>query len=467
MRLLELLRLVLVNIKQNKSKVFLTSLGIMVGAATIVMVIAIGDGGQQDVADQYKTLNAGTITVTATDDDFLTSMMEGMSGGMDMGMSSMMGGMTSGMSAGGSSGMSSGGGSSGGGSSGGAPSSGGSSGMSSGMSMGGSSSSMGDIVTLTQEDLEYLLFFVPNITDGAISATTSMGVLGGELEEETTYTIVGTEASYMEISNLSVLFGSFITDSDVENEIRCVVLGYDIAMDMFDSVYDAYDSKIEIDGRVYVVNGVLNEIGTIVSDIDPDNSIFMPYTTADEYLFEANIDTQFTILADDVGDVDQVMSDISTVLSQLNSSGVYSITDAGVAMEAAMESAETLSLLLMGIAVIVFIVGGIGVMNVMFVSVKERTREIGVLKALGTSKRDILMLFLIEAGMVGAIGGVVGVGIGVAIEPLVAYSGMTVIISSAGVALGFAFAIVTGTLFGFYPAYQASNLVPIEALNNE
>ncbi len=413
------------------------------GSATIVMVIAIGEGGKQDVAEQYKTLNAGTITVSSG------------SAMMDMGM---MGG--GGMSGGGMSG----GGSVGGGAL-----------ISSAMGGGGSSSRGGSSTMmlqmednkLSQEDLEDIFFFVPDIVTGAITATTDSEVIGGDMEEAVSFTIVGTEESYQEISNLTPAIGSFITDEDNENMTRCVVLGYNVAAEIFGSLQGAYDSMVEIDGRSYVVNGVLSQVGTVVSGINPDDSVFMPYTTADKYLLDASTSPQFSILATDVDAVPTVMENVELVLNQSNPDATYSVTDAGATMDAAMQSANTLSMLLLAVAVLVFVVGGIGIMNVLFVSVKERTREIGVLKAIGTKKLDILMLFLTEAAMIGFIGGVFGVILGYAVMPLMEYLDMTVVMTSGSVVLAFAFAVVTGTLFGFYPAFKASNLVPIKALNNE
>ncbi len=292
-------------------------------------------------------------------------------------------------------------------------------------------------------------------------------MLGGDLEDAVTYTIVATQSAYQEISNLTLAVGSFIEDSDEENITRCVVLGYDVAIEIFGDVITAYDSKIELDGRTYVVKGVLNSMGSVVSGVAPDTSIFVPYATAEKYLLDRDAEIEFSILASDASEVDTVMTNIESVLTQSNPNSSFSITDAGATLEAAMESAETLSLLLLAIAVIVFIVGGIGIMNVLFVSVKERTREIGILKALGTKKRDILLLFVIEAAMIGFIGGTFGVLLSFGIMPLMEYTDITVVMSSSAVMLAFAFAVITGTLFGFYPAFLASNLVPIEALNNE
>ncbi len=438
MSISEILRLVLINLKQNKSKVFLTSLGIIVGAATIVMVIAIGEGGKQDVAEQFKNLNAGTITISQGEEAM--PMMGG--GGM----------------------MSGGGPSSAGGS---APSSGGGGGGSRGGGMSAMAAMMSDDMVLTLEDLDDILFFVPDITTGAISATADIDALSEEMDESAEFTVVGTQPSYSQISNLTPIVGSFITEDELESESRTVVLGYDVAMEMFDNVTNAYDSKIEIDGRDYVVNGVFEQMGTVVSGINPDTSIFMPYTTAEKYIFERNFEPQLSIMATDVDVVDSVMSNIESVLKQSKPSTTFSITDAGATMDAAMQSANTLSLLLLAVAVIVFVVGGIGIMNVLFVSVKERTREIGVLKALGTKKLDILLLFLIEAGMIGVIGGILGVGVSFAVLPLMEYTNMTVVVTEQSVILAFSFAVFTGTAFGFYPAFKASNLIPIEALNNE
>ncbi len=321
--------------------------------------------------------------------------------------------------------------------------------------------------TLTEEVLEYILEIVPNLSSGAISASTTASTYGGSLEDYADYTIVGTTEEYQEISNLTLMVGDFISVADDENETRCVVLGYDIASEMFDSLSDAYDAKIEIDGRVYVVTGVLSQMGTVVSGINPDTSIFMPYSTADKYLFDSDSTPQLSFLVDTINEVETVMANIELVLAQEYTTTTFNIEDAGATMDAAMESANTLSLLLLAVAIIVFIVGGIGIMNVLFVSVKERTREIGILKAIGTRKSNILLLFLIEACLIGVIGGVLGIGLSFACMPVLEYLDITAVMTGESLVYAFVFASVTATLFGFYPAFQASNLVPIEALNNE
>ena len=235
MALQEILNLVWINIKGNKSKVLLTSLGIIVGAATIVIVIAIGLGGQKDVQEQFKNLNAGTITVADNSGSASSGGMGGMMGG---GMPNFGGG-----------GMPSGGGGNrggGGGFSGGMPGFGG----------GGFPGMMGGVqqikkTVFTEDDLEELTWFIPNIESITLLVDGSSDVEGGTLEEEMSAVIVGATSEYVEISNLELLTGDFFTDYDNEDYARVAVLGYDTAISIFGSVQDAYGSQININSKKY------------------------------------------------------------------------------------------------------------------------------------------------------------------------------------------------------------------------
>ena len=431
MRLGEIFRLVWINILGNKFKMMLTSLGIIVGAATIVMVIAIGRGGQMDVEDQFKNLSAGAIDIS------YNNSSSGSSGGGMMPM--MPGGGARGGARGGSA------------------------------ARGGMMPSFGvnRNITLSKDDVEELELFVPDITAVSISATAKTGVTGGDLEEETQYTIAGVTESYQEVSNLTMAIGEFITEENDTNQDKVCVLGSSIAEEIFGSAMEAFDSIIYIDGRSYTVYGVLERMGTVSSGISPDEAIFVPYDTAEKYIMGRDISPQITVVAEDVNEVPEVIENIKIVLDQNYTNANFTITDAGSKMEAATSSADTLAMLLVAVASIVFIVGGIGIMNVLFVSVQERTREIGILKALGASKRDILLEFLAEAFLISAFGGVVGIGLSMALMPLMSYTGMRVEPSLTGYVLALLFAVVTGTVFGFYPARKAAALVPIEALNME
>jgi putative ABC transport system permease protein len=461
MRISELIRLVCINLSQNKFKVILTSVGIIVGSATIMMVLAIGTGGKLEVAEQFKNLNAGAIDISYESN--ATSFGGGgggMSGGGGGGMPSGGGG---GMPSGGGGGMSGGGG-------GGMPSGGGMGMPGGGMGMmgGGNNDRMNlENIVLSTDDMDDLTVFVPGISDATISYTTTSEVEGGDLDEAGSYTIAGVKDNYMTISNMSMLVGEFLTEENDENKEKYCVLGYSTAKEIFGSVADAYDDVIYIDSRPYVVSGVLAEMGSVSSGISPDTAIFIPYETGIKYITGENVNPTITVIAEDVNNVDAVIENIELVLADSYANAEFTISDAGTKMEAASKSNETLQILLVAMAVIVFIVGGIGIMNVLFVSVKERTNEIGILKALGCSKRDILFEFLMEASFMSLIGAVLGVLIALGITPIIESLNVRVELSVSGAVLSLAFGVITGTIFGFYPAFKASNLIPVVALNAE
>lgn len=450
MALREILNLVWINICGNKSKVLLTSLGIIVGAATIVIVIAIGLGGQKDVQDQFKNLNAGTVTIA---DNSGSSSAGG--GGM-MGGGMMMGGFPGG---GGGNRGNTGRGNMGGGFGGGMP--GGFPGM-----MAGGVQQIKE-TTFTEDDVEELLWFIPNIETITLMVNSSSSVAGGTLEDDLTSTIVGVTDDYVEISNLELQLGQFFTDEDNESLERVAVLGYQAAIDIFENVYDAYGSQININSKKYDVVGVLTETGSTVSGITLDSAVFIPYNSAVKYVAGSEASPKMIAIVDDINEIETTISDINTLLTEMYPKGSFSITDSGSQVAASQASANTMSVLLIAVASVVFVVGGIGIMNVLFVSVKERTREIGILKALGSSRKDILLQFLLEANIISVFGGIVGVIVGYLLMPVVRLSGMSVVASTSASVVALLFAIFTGTVFGFYPAWQAACLKPIDALNHE
>ena len=457
MRISELFRTVFINILSNKSKCALTSLGIVVGSATIVLVIGIGQGGKLDVAEQFKNLNAGAVEVSAgqSADTMMENMMGAPPGGGSMPDFTKMGG---GSGQGGFPGMGSTGRSGRSGSSnrsgGGFPS----------MGSFGGPSRIG-AVKLTEQDVEDISAVVPDIDAISIVADGEAAVDGGELEEETEMTVAGVMPDYSDISNLTLQYGSFFTEDDNEDKAKVCVLGYKTAQNIFGAAYLATGEFISIEGKNYEVLGVLSSMGNVVSGISPDEAIYLPYSTAAKYVFGSSISPKITAVASDVSCVEDVMANIETVLTQNYPDASFTVTDAGSEMQAAEKSAETLQTLLIAVASIVFIVGGIGIMNVLFVTVKERTAEIGLLKALGSKRSMILMEFLLEAAMIALFGGMIGVGAGYALIPAVELTGTRIVAVGFAGLLSLAFALVTGTVFGFYPAYKASMLTPIEALN--
>lgn len=472
MRFSEILRLVFINLVQNKFKVILTSIGIVVGAATIVLVIAIGRGGQMDVADQFQNLNAGAVDISYT-------MSNMMAASGKSGTNSIPGVMPGGSANGAWSGSSVQGGSaqavipgsSDGSTSGRTMPQFGSGGMADQFILGGGSSSADsrvnmENITLSDTDVEDIEVFVPNIDQASISYSTKTTVDGGDLEAETSYTIGGVKSSYDEMSNLEMAIGEFITDSNTEQAEKVCVLGATVAKEIFGSVTEAYDSIIYIDSRPYVVNGVLQAMGSITSGISPDDAIFIPYETGIKYITGSSISPTITVISDNVNGVDAVISDIKLVLAESYPNAEFTITDAGSKMEAASASNNTLTLLLFAMAAIVFVVGGIGIMNVLFVSVKERTKEIGILKSIGCRKRDILLEFLLEACFISILGGILGVALSFLITPVIKLLSVRVELSAFGAILAICFAIATGTAFGFYPAMKASKLIPVQALSD-
>lgn len=453
MRLGEILRLVWLNLTQNKSRVILTSIGIIAGSATIMLVLAIGKGGQMEVAEQFKNLNAGAIDITCEGDtgEEGAGSSRGGNGGSPPGNPGGVGG-----------GVPGGGGNVG-------PLGGGMAerGMGGGLPGFGADFTWGtETVSLDAQDLEEILAYVPTLSDGTLSFSAKADVEGGSMDESVSFTVAGVKANYAQISNLDLAIGEFLTEENDEKKEKICVLGKEAAREIFGSSYDAFNSTVYIDSRPYVVAGVIREMGTVASGISPDETIFIPYATGIKYITGKDVSPTVTVIAREVEQVDEIMDDVEAVLLDSYPDTKFTLSDAGTKMEAASRSNETLQLLLIAMATIVFIIGGIGIMNVLFVSVKERTGEIGVLKAIGCSRKDILTEFLMEASGISLVGAVLGVLLGLCITPVIEQFSVRVELSLTGMVLSLLFGVLTGSLFGFYPAFRASRLIPVMALNH-
>lgn len=385
-----------VNLVENKGKVILTSLGIIIGTLTIILVIAIGRGGEEEIAKQYSNMSAETIYMNLS-----------YSPNLDFDA----------------------------------------------------------VERLTPEHLEVIAEENPYI-EGIYLRSTSYDeiVVGGNKKS---LALAAVTQGYGEISKLSVTFGEDFSEDDMESGRRVVVLGANVASENFGSPEAAIGETIRKGDYRYEIIGVLDKKSEGLQGLSPDESVFLPYETAkvDGILNEYQV-PQGVALATSTEVIDQAMKRLQSSLDYLlENSSVYLIEDAGGRIDAAMASARTMKLLLISVAAIVFLVGGIGIMNVLFVSVKERTREIGILKAIGTSKRDILLQFLLESVGIGIFGGVIGVMLSYVALPLMRYTDIAVAPSVTGQIAALTFAILTAAVFGFYPAYKASELKPIDALN--
>jgi len=233
---------------------------------------------------------------------------------------------------------------------------------------------------------------------------------------------------------------------------------------------EAIGKTISIDKRKYEVVGILSRLGDSMQGMNVDESLLVPYEVATKYVLGAQVKPRIIAIAKDLDNVPTAIEEIDAILKQIHrgkNSGNFVVRDAGSRLASAKDSARTMSILLITVAAIVLIVGGIGIMNVLFVSIKERTREIGILKAIGARRSDILLQFLPESIIISASGGLLGVGLGIIAMPLMKYADIQVIPSLYGNILALVFSIATGTFFGYYPAAKASTLRPIDALSYE
>lgn len=401
MRTSELIRIIGINMFQNKFKVLLTSLGIIVGTVTIVLVIAIGQGAEQKAAEQYASLSADTVYVNYS------------YGALNK------------------------------------------------------EKNNAKVEKLTLD-----------IVDNILSeSNTLMGLyLRGDLFTACTINgkkkalaISGVTEGYDLVSRLYANAGRNLIDEDMDECKRVCVVGSKIALDNYGSANNALDKLIKIEKYTYQIVGVLEKSGDGLQGLDPDSTVLIPYNTLEQdKQFQKDMIPRAVGKVKDLGLVTLAKAEIKSSLNYyLEKSNAYWLDDAGSRIRAATESARTMKWMLLSLASIVFIVGGIGIMNVLFVTVKERTREIGVLKALGSSKSDILILFLLEASGIGIFSGAIGVALSTVLMYYMILFGKVVVPSLFGKVVAFVFAVTTSTIFGFYPAFRASRLKPVEALNQE
>ncbi len=312
------------------------------------------------------------------------------------------------------------------------------------------------------ENIAYVAPIV-NVSDATVKA----GV--------TTYddgSVQGTTPSYQHIRNWKVQEGRFLQQPDLDNRSLVAVIGSEAAAEMFGTAH-VVGETFSLSGYTLTVVGVLQENGTSASGSN-DNQIMVPYTLAERIFSQRGI-TSFYVSAVSSGQVPAAKTAVETYLEkafknyQTSTSGTqYNVFSQSEMLSTLSETTSTLTLMLGGIAGISLLVGGIGIMNIMLVSVSERTREIGIRKAIGAARGNILMQFLIESLVVSLMGGILGLGISiVAVKALAPVLKMSLTIPSFVAWMAIGFSVFIGVVFGMYPANKASKLHPIEALRYE
>lgn len=288
-----------------------------------------------------------------------------------------------------------------------------------------------------------------------------------------TTSVEASVPEYEDIRDVHTALGRFITQDDVDNRYKVVDVGIEVLQniypDMKSSQYETLvGQNISLNGTNFKIIGILESKGTSSSGSN-DNRVIMPLSTAERFLKNTSVKTYY-VGAKTEDDVTQASNELNMFLLQKynEDSTQFRVLSQSQLLETSSQTSNTMAMMLGGIASISLIVGGIGIMNIMLVSVVERTREIGIRKAIGAKRKDIMLQFLIEAMFISLVGGIVGVLLGSGLDLILPKIINQAVITSPSIVLtAFLFSAVVGIVFGIYPASKASKLKPIDALNYE
>ena len=402
MLILDLFRMAIRSLISHKLRTFLTALGIIIGVASVISMISIGEGARQQTLSTISKF--GTNIITIKPGQKKTRHV-----------------------------------------------------------------TTGKVDTLILDDAYFIERNVSLITGVAAQVYRSAQLKFGN--KNTNTTVRGTGKNYVHLANFEMQKGRYFNKQEINASKRVCVLGATVVKNLFEE-RNPLGQTIKVDGKNFIVIGITEPKGAL-SWFDPDDQIFIPVTTAQKRVFGMNHIQSIDVQAAKIEDLELIKDDISQILRLRHNipedkENDFYVQNSSQWLNSWGDAAKTFTYLLGGIAAISLMVGGIGIMNIMLVSVTERTREIGIRKAIGAKKKEILEQFLIESVVISFLGGGVGVILGIAISKMVSnIGGWETIVSTQSILLAFGFSVGIGIFFGFYPANKAANMNPIEALRYE
>ena len=400
----EIMRVAINSLRSNPMRSMLTMLGVIIGVAAVITMVALGTGAQAAVEAQLSSLGADILTVS-----------QGFGRG--------------------------------------------------------ASGARGRSERLSVDDAIAIQAKGRTITDVVPVSQSDAQVEYGNVNLNTR--VIGTWANWAEVNRWEIGQGRFMTKAEADGRRRVAVLGSALSELLFRPSIDPVGSQIRIRGIQFEVIGVFEEKGSGNDFRNPDEQVWIPLSTSQWRVFGTNRINNIQVQIANENLMTAAMAEIESVIRREHRlrpdvDSDFRISSQTQFLEVIQESRQTFTMLLAGIAAVSLVVGGIGIMNIMLVSVTERTREIGIRKAIGATRASIQLQFLIEAVVLSCLGGALGIALAwVASEQLARNFGWTMVIPANAVVMSFGFSAMIGIVFGFYPAVRASRLDPIEALRYE